>query len=908
MIAGDTVTLSAANANFAQANVGTAIAVSAAYTLAGADAGNYTLAQPSGLAANITAAPLTVTGASAADKVYDRTTTGSITGATLTGVIAGDTVNLSAANANFAQSNVGTGIAVSTAYTLSGANAGNYTLAQPSGLAANITAASLTVTGATAADKVYDRTSTAAITGAALTGVIAGDSVNLSAANADFAQSNVGIGIAVSTAFTLSGASAGNYTVVQPSGLAANITAASLTVTGAVVSNKVYDATTTAAIGGASLTGVIAGDSVNISAANASFAQSNVGTGIAVSTAYTLSGASAANYTLAQPTGLAADITVASLTVSGASAANRVYDRTTTASVTGGTLTGVISGDTVTLSAANANFAQSDVGAGIAVSTAYTLSGASAANYALTQPGALAANITAASLTVTGASAADKVYDRTTTASVTGASLSGVIASDTIILSAANANFAQANVGSGLAVSTAYTLSGSNAGNYTLAQPSGLSASITPASLTVSGAVASNKVYDTTTVASIAGGSLSGVVGGDAVALSAANASFAQSNVGAGIAVSTAYTLSGASSGNYTLAQPSGLAANIAPAPLTIAADNQSMTYGGSMPSLTVSYSGFVGGESAANLAATPTVSSATLATANAGTYTDTLTASGAVAGNYAINYAPGTLTIGKASLTISGLVAADKVYDRTTSASVTGGALSGLLGGDLVNLLAVNANFAQSNAGSGIQVLTAVTLSGLSAGNYTVAQPSGLVANITAAPLTVSGASAANKVFDGTTAASVTGGSLAGVIAGDSVNLSAANASFAQASVGTSIAVSTAYALIGASAANYILSQPVGLAADIVNITAPAPSAIITAPTLIEFASNYGILSTSRISQDSTVIPGTTANEAYAKALDAKVLDGVICSAAAGGLGLEQNGQMSGLSAAQIAANCSVR
>ena len=64
----------------------------------------------------------------------------------------------------------------------------------------------------------------------------------------------------------------------------------------------------------------------------------------------------------------------------------------------------------------------------------------------------------------------------------------------------------------------------------------------------------------------------------------------------------------------------------IGKAPLTITAQNQSMTYGGTMPTLTASYSGFVNGDSSSSLSTAPTVSSATTATANAGTYNGTIT------------------------------------------------------------------------------------------------------------------------------------------------------------------------------------------------------------------------------------------------------------------------------------------
>src|ERR1019366_791009 len=112
-------------------------------------------------------------------------------------------------------------------------------------------------------------------------------------------------------------------------------------------------------------------------------------------------------------------------------------------------------------------------------------------------------------------------------------------------------------------------------------------------------------------------------------------------------------TASGAVDNNYTI---SYAAANltIGKAALTITANNQSMTYGGTLPTLTASYSGFVNGDTSASLTPAPTVSSATPATANAGTYNGTITASGAVDNNYTISYAAGNVTIGKGALTIT--------------------------------------------------------------------------------------------------------------------------------------------------------------------------------------------------------------------------------------------------------------
>src|SRR5678815_3114823 len=102
----------------------------------GADAANYTANSTASATADITARGLTVLGISAADKVYDATTTATINAdsATLTGVLSGDTVTLAAGSATgaFATKNAGTGKVVNVSgLGLNGADAANYSLTQP---------------------------------------------------------------------------------------------------------------------------------------------------------------------------------------------------------------------------------------------------------------------------------------------------------------------------------------------------------------------------------------------------------------------------------------------------------------------------------------------------------------------------------------------------------------------------------------------------------------------------------------------------------------------------------------------------------------------------------------------------------------------------------------------------------
>ena len=114
------------------------------------------------------------------------------------------------------------------------------------------------------------------------------------------------------------------------------------------------------------------------------------------------------------------------------SAANKPYDGSTSATVTGGTLAGVLGGDAVTLdvSSATGTFDTALVGNGKPVHVSgLAIAGSDAGNYVLTSGEAdTTADITAVTLTA-HPTAQNKVYDTTTFAAATGGTLSGSIAS-----------------------------------------------------------------------------------------------------------------------------------------------------------------------------------------------------------------------------------------------------------------------------------------------------------------------------------------------------------------------------------------------------------------------------------------------------------------------------------------------
>lgn len=119
-------------------NVGTTV-------ITAKQAGNATYNPAANVTQNLVINPksLTVSSAVANSKVYDGTTDATISG-TLTGIVGTDTVVLNGTG-NFANPNVGTAKPVTSTSTITGADAGSYVLVQPTGLTADITKASQTI-------------------------------------------------------------------------------------------------------------------------------------------------------------------------------------------------------------------------------------------------------------------------------------------------------------------------------------------------------------------------------------------------------------------------------------------------------------------------------------------------------------------------------------------------------------------------------------------------------------------------------------------------------------------------------------------------------------------------------------------------------------------------------------------
>src|SRR5262249_4248591 len=183
------------------------------------------------------------------------------------------------------------------------------------------------------------------------------------------------------------------------------------------------------------------------------------------------------------------------------------------------------------------------------------------------------------------------------------------------------------------------TVSGAVSANYAIAFVNG-ALTVTPAVLTVT-ANDQTRPYGAANPPLTV--SYSGFVNGDTAAGLTTPPTVSSPATAASAVGAYAITASGAGGPNSTIAYVGG-PPTATPAALTITADGKARVYGAANPPFTVSYAGFVNGDTAAALTAAPTVSSTATASSAAGAYP--ITVAGATAPNYSISYVNGTLTV----------------------------------------------------------------------------------------------------------------------------------------------------------------------------------------------------------------------------------------------------------------------
>jgi len=538
----------------------------------------------------------------------------------------------------------------------------------------SVSAAPLTITGLNGANKVYDGTTAGTFTGtAAYSGLVNGETFSVTGTpSASFASASAGTSKTINvTGYT---APSTNYSVNQPT-LTADITPATLTITANNLT-KIYGAALSTVTGSTAFTsnGLVNGEtigSVTITYGSGAVDTDPAGAypGSVVPSAATGGTFQAASYDIAY---VAGNLTVSgSPTINATGSVGALSTTYGTASapasftVSGGNLTGNLSvaapagfevstaagsgyGASLTLTATAGAVANTPVYVRLAAATGagtssgnVTVSGGGATSETVAIP---ASTVAPKALTITGLSGVSREYDGSNVATLSGTpAYNGLENGETFSVSGtASATFADKTVGTAKAITvTGYT---DPSANYTVSQPTGLSADVTAKALTVADAAVTTKPYDTNANATITG-TITGVIAPDVVTFNGTG-TFAQVTPGTGIAVTSTSTLGGADAANYSFTQLTGLTGEITKANQTITfaalaskrtSDAPFALTGTASSSLAVSY--------ASSNTGVATVSGNTVTIVGAGT-TD-LTAS--QAGNEFYNAAPDvvrTLTV----------------------------------------------------------------------------------------------------------------------------------------------------------------------------------------------------------------------------------------------------------------------
>ncbi|MGL6161261.1 YDG domain-containing protein, partial [Microbulbifer sp.] len=245
-------------------------------------------------------------------------------------------------------------------------------------------------------------------------------------------------------------------------------------------------------------------------------------------------------------------------------------------------------------------------------------------------------------------------------------------------------------------------------------------------------------------------------------------------------------------------------------AALTVTANDVDKTYDGQAftGGNGVTYDGFVADEDENVLGGSLSFGGTAQNAVNAGGYT--LTADGLLSDNYVIDYAEGTLTVSKADLTITANDV-DKTYDGQTFTGGNGVTYAGFVAGEDESVLNGSLSFggdAQNAVNAGSYSLTA---DGLAADNYDISYAGGTLTVDQATIANITGITAEDKTYDGTTAATLdaSGAGFTGIVSGDTLTVATASGAFADKNAGSDKTVTiSGLTLGGGDAGNYTLAD----------------------------------------------------------------------------------------------------
>ncbi len=187
-------------------------------------------------------------------------------------------------------------------------------------------------------------------------------------------------------------------------------------------------------------------------------------------------------------------------------------------------------------------------------------------------------------------------------------------------------------------------------------------------------------------------------------------------------------------------------------------------------------------------------------------------------ASNYTFSGGTQVATITPAPVAVTGITAANKVYDGNTSASLNtaSATLAGAVNTDSLGVTGATGLFSDKNAGLGKTVnISGLSLTGTDAANYTLSSTTAsATANISKASITaITGIAVTDKVYDGSTTATLvtSGANFAGMVAADQLAVGSVTATFADRNVGSAKTVNLGtLTLSGPDAANYLITGTV--------------------------------------------------------------------------------------------------
>jgi hypothetical protein len=193
--------------------------------------------------------------------------------------------------------------------------------------------------------------------------------------------------------------------------------------------------------------------------------------------------------------------------------------------------------------------------------------------------------------------------------------------------------------------------------------------------------------------------------------------------------------LTGPSAADYDLVYV-GRTFSVALAQLEVTASSGAMTYGGTPPTITPSYSGFVNGENESVLKTAPTCTTEATSSSGVGTYSSDC--QGATADNYNVRRRLGQVTVSPAALTVQ----ADHVWSvYGEDVPKVGAAYGGFVNGENESVLTqfpTCTSAASKSSGAGVY---ATSCTGATAANYTITHVEG-THTVERAPLTVTASS----------------------------------------------------------------------------------------------------------------------------------------------------------------------